>query len=50
MAKLFARRVDRETATFDDVPRQLKAATAEILINEYNRPELVPVEFGGTKE
>ncbi len=35
---------------FNDVPAKLKAQTAEVLINDFGMPELVPVEFGGTAE
>ena len=35
---------------FADVPPKLKQQVADILINECGLPELVPAEFGGTKE
>jgi len=49
MAMLFACRVvDGRTESFDLVPAKLKAQVAEIIINDFNLPELVPVEYGGT--
>ena len=50
MAMLFAQRVILGKTSFDAVPDKLKAAVAEILVNECGLPELVPVEFGGTLE
>lgn len=49
MAMLFAQRVILGKTEFDAVPAKLKQAVADILINECGLPELVPVEFGGTK-
>ena len=49
MAMLFAcRLVDGRTASFDMIPNKLKAQVAEIVINDFGLPEMVPVEFGGT--
>lgn len=49
MAMFFAQRVILGKTAFGDVPRALKQATAEILIDS-GLPELVPAEFGGTAE
>lgn len=48
MAMLFAQRVILGKTEFDAVPDKLKAAVAEILVNECGLPELVPAELGGT--
>ena len=49
MAMLFAcRLVDGRTASFDMIPNKLKAQVAEIVINDFGLPEMVPAEFGGT--
>lgn len=48
MAMLFAIRVVEERTTFDKVPSKLKAQVAEILIEDFGLPELVPEEYGGT--
>ncbi len=45
MAMLFAIRVVEERATFDKVPPKLKAAVAEIIINDFDLPDLVPDEY-----
>lgn len=50
MAMLFAQRVILGKCEFEDVPAKLKAQVADILINECGLPELVPKEWGGTKE
>lgn len=59
MALFFAQRVILQKCDFkgtndpddkNDVPPALKPAVAGILINECGLPELVPVEYGGTKE
>lgn len=50
MAMLFAQRVILGKTDFDDVPNKLKEQVADILVNECGLPELVPVEYGGTKE
>lgn len=49
MAMFFAQRVILGKTSFAEVPRALKAGTAEVLIDS-GLPELVPVEFGGTAE
>ena len=48
MAMLFACRVVEERTTFEQVPRLLKQPVADIIINDFGMPELVPAEFGGT--
>lgn len=50
MAMLFAQRVILGKTEFEAVPAKLKQQVADILINECGLPELVPAEFGGTKE
>lgn len=50
MAMLFAQRVILGKCEFEDVPAKLKAQVADILINECGLPELVPKEWGGTRE
>ena len=50
MAMLFAQRVILEKCTFEQVPKKLKKQVAEILVEECGMPELVPAEFGGTKD
>ena len=50
MAMLFAQRVILGKTEFEKVPGKLKQQVADILINECGLPELVPAEFGGTKE
>ncbi len=50
MAMLFAQRVILGKCDFDKVPAKLKKQVAEILIDECGMPELVPAEFGGTKD
>ena len=47
MAMFFAQRVILGKTKFDQVPKALKAGTAEVLI-ESGLPELVPTEYGGT--
>lgn len=49
MAMFFAQRVILGKTEFDAVPKALKKQVAEILIDS-GLPELVPAEFGGTKE
>ena len=49
MAMLFAQRVILGKTDFETVPTKLKSQVADILINECGVPELVPVEYGGTK-
>lgn len=48
MAMLFAIRVVEERTTFGKVPNKLKAQVAEILIEDFGLPDLVPEEYGGT--
>ena len=50
MAMLFAQRVILGKCDFDKAPAKLKKQVAEILIDECGMPELVPAEFGGTKD
>ncbi len=50
MAMLFAQRVILGKIEFEQVPAKLKTQTADILVNECGVPELVPKEWGGTKE
>lgn len=49
MAMFFSQRVILGKTEFDAVPKALKKQVAEILIDS-GLPELVPSEFGGTKE
>lgn len=49
MAMLFAQRGILGKTEFEQVPAKLKPQVADILINECGLPELVPVEYGGTK-
>lgn len=48
MAMLFACRVVEERTTFDQVPRLLKQQVADIIVNDFGMPEIVPEEYGGT--
>lgn len=50
MAMLFACRVIEERTKFDQVPRLLKQQVADIIINDFGMPEIIPTEFGGTME
>ena len=58
MAMLYASKICMEAKNpktkkpweFADVPPKLKQQVADILINECGLPELVPAEYGGTKE
>ena len=50
MAMLFSQRVILEQCTFEQVPKKLKKQVAEILVEECGMPELVPAEYGGTKD
>lgn len=50
MAMLFAQRVILGKCEFEQVPKKLQKQVAEILVEECGMPELVPAEFGGTKE
>ena len=49
MAMFFAQRVILGKTEFDAVLKALKKQVAEILIDS-GLPEMVPAEFGGTKE
>lgn len=48
MAMLFACRVVEGRTEFDRVPKKLKAQVAEIIINDFGLPEIIPAEYGGT--
>ena len=48
MAMLFACRVVEGRTEWDRVPAKLKPQVAEIIINDFALPELIPTEFGGT--
>ena len=50
MAMLFACRVVEDRTPFDKVPAKLKEKVAEIIITDFDMPEIIPAEFGGTKE
>lgn len=50
MSMLFAQRVILGKCEFEQVPKKLQKQVAEILVEECGMPELVPVEFGGTKD
>ena len=50
VAMLYASRILSGKKTFANVPDGLKAQVADYLINDCERPDLVPVEFGGTLE
>ena len=50
MAMLFAQRVILGQCEFEQVPKKLQKQVAGILIDECGMPELVPAEFGGTKD
>ena len=50
MAMLFAQRVILGKCEFEQVPKKLQKQVAEILVEECGMPELVPAEFGGTKD
>lgn len=49
MAMLFAQRIILGKTEFDAVPNKLKQQVADILVNDCGLPELVPVEYSGTK-
>ena len=49
MAMLFACRIVEERTKFEQVPRLLKQDVADILINSFGMPEIVPTEYGGTE-
>lgn len=48
MAMLFACRVVEERTPFEKVPAKLKQKVADIIINDFALPEIIPVEYGGT--
>lgn len=48
MAMLFACRVVEGRTDFDKVPAKLKQQVADIIINDFALPEIVPTEYGGT--
>ena len=50
MAMLFSQRVILGKCEFEQVPKKLQKQVAEILVDECGMPELVPAEFGGTKD
>lgn len=50
MAMLFSQRVILGKCEFEQVPKKLQKQVAEILVEECGMPELVPSEFGGTKD
>ena len=50
MAMLFAQRVILGKCEFEQVPKKLQKHVSGILIDECGMPELVPAEFGGTKD
>ena len=50
MAMLFAQRVILGKCEFEQVPKKLQKQVAEILVDECGMPDLVPAEFGGTKD
>ena len=50
MAMLFAQRCILGKCEFEKVPAKLQKQVAEILIDECGMPEMVPAEFGGSKD
>ena len=50
MALLFSQRVILGKCEFEQVPKKLQKQVAEILVEECGMPELVPAEYGGTKD
>lgn len=50
MAMLFAQRVILGKCEFEQVPKKLQKQVADILVDECGMLELVPAEFGGTKD
>lgn len=48
MAMLFACRVVEGRTEWNRVPAKLKSQVAEIIINDFALPEIIPTEFGGT--
>ena len=50
MAMLFACRVVEGRTEWARVPAKLKPQVAELIIQDFALPELVPIEFGGTAD
>lgn len=50
MAMLFACRVVEGRTEWARVPAKLKAQVAEIILSDFDLPELVPVAYGGTAD
>ena len=50
MAMLFAQRCILGKCEFEQVPKKLQKQVAELLIAECGMPEMVPAEFGGSKD
>lgn len=48
MAMLFACRVVEGRTEFDKIPAKLKQQVADVLINDFDMRDLVPIEYGGT--
>lgn len=48
MAMLFACRVVEGRTEFSAVPAKLKQSVADVIINDFGLPEIVPAEYGGT--
>ena len=48
MAMVYVLLIIKGKKTFLQVPNTLKAQVADILVNDMELPELVPVEYGGT--
>ena len=48
MAMLFACRVVEDRTPFEKVPAKLKQQVADIIINDFALPEIIPAEYGGT--
>ena len=50
MAMLFACRVIEGRTEWERVPAKLKPQVAEIIVNDFALPELIPAEYGGTAD
>lgn len=50
MAMLFACRVIEGRMEFKTVPTKLRQAVADVLVQDFASPELVPAAYGGTLE
>jgi len=48
MAMLFSCRVVEGRTDFSVVPAKLKQQVADIIINDFALPEMIPTEYGGT--